>query len=65
MILIALNTALALGVTMGGEVVGIGITLLDAVGLGVAAIMVAALLARAAKNLRVLAEREPAGTVRV
>ena len=63
-VLIALNTALALGVGMGGEVLGVGITLLDGIGLGVAGVMVAALLTRASKNLRVLAEREPAGTVR-
>src|SRR5688572_20299710 len=63
-VLIALNTALALGVGMGGEVLGVGITLLDAIGLGIAGIMVAALAARATKNLRVLAEREPAGVVR-
>ena len=62
-ILIGLNTALALGVNMGGEVFGVGITLLDAIGLGVAGVMVLALLTRAAKNLRVLAEREPAGRV--
>jgi hypothetical protein len=48
---------------MGGEVAGVGITLLDAIGLGVAGVMVLALTTRAAKNLRVLAEREPAGQV--
>jgi archaetidylinositol phosphate synthase len=63
-VLIGLNTALALGVGMGGDVLGVGITVLDAIGLGVAGVMVAALVARAAKNLRVLAEREPAGVVR-
>ena len=63
-VLVGLNTALALGVGMSGEVLGVGITLLDAIGLGIAGIMVAALAARATKNLRVLAEREPAGVVR-
>ena len=63
-VLIALNTALALGAGLGGEVAGVGITVLDAIGLGVAGVMVLALLTRAAKNLRVLAEREPAGRVR-
>jgi len=63
-VLVALNTALALGAAMGGEVLGVGITLLDAIGLGIAGVMVAALLARATKNLRVLAEREPAGVVK-
>ena len=63
-VLIGLNIALALGVDMAGEIAGVGITLLDGIGLGVAGVMVGALAARAAKNLRVLAEREPAGTVR-
>src|SRR3712207_3911305 len=63
-LLIALNTALALGAALGGEVFGVGITVLDAIGLGGAAVMVTALLGRAAKNLRVLAAREPAGRVR-
>jgi phosphatidylglycerophosphate synthase len=63
-VLVALNTALALGAGLSGEVAGVGITLLDAIGLGIAGIMVVALLARATKNLRVLAEREPPATVR-
>jgi archaetidylinositol phosphate synthase len=62
--LIGLNTALALGAGLGTQIAGVDLTVLDAIGLGGAAIMVAALLARAAKNLRVLAEREPAGRVR-
>ncbi|MDQ4124542.1 MAG: CDP-alcohol phosphatidyltransferase family protein [Actinomycetota bacterium] len=63
-ILIGLNTALALGAGLHAQIAGVGITLLDGVGLGVAAVMVVALLGRAAKNLRVLAEREPGGVVR-
>jgi phosphatidylglycerophosphate synthase len=63
-VLIALNTALALGAGLGAKIAGVDITVLDAIGLGVAGVMVAALVARAAKNLRVLAEREPAGVVR-
>ena len=63
-VLIGLNTALALGAGLGGKIAGVDITVLDAIGLGIAGIMVGALLARAAKNLRVLAEREPAGRVR-
>ena len=49
--LIGVNTALALGATLP----------LDAVVLGAAALMLGALLIRAARNLRTLAEREPAG----
>jgi archaetidylinositol phosphate synthase len=62
--LVALNTALALGVGMGFEVDGLGLTLLDVIGLAGAGIMLAALAVRAARNLRVLAEREPAATPR-
>ena len=38
--------------------------LIDLVGLGAAALMICALGVRAARNLRVLAAREPAGVVR-
>src|SRR5687768_9105207 len=54
--LIALNTALALG--LGIEVLGVG--LLDAAGIGIAAAMILALIGRAGRNLRQLAELEPA-----
>ena len=57
--LIALNTALALGIGMQTTVAGLGVSLLDAIALGVAVLMIAGLLVRAARNLRVLAEREP------
>jgi archaetidylinositol phosphate synthase len=57
--LIALNTALALGLGLQTTVAGLGVTLLDAIGLGAAALMLGGLLWRAARNLRVLAEREP------
>src|ERR671911_2529872 len=57
--LIALNTALALGPGLQTTVAGLGVTLLDALALGAAALMLAGLLVRAARNLRVLAEREP------
>ena len=50
--LIALNTALALGVALHG--------LLDVVVLGVAGAMLAGLAVRAFKNLHTLAQREPA-----
>ena len=59
--LIVLNTLLALGVGLGFTVGDLGLTLLDLIALGIAGLMLAALVARAAGNLRVLAEREPAG----
>jgi len=59
LVLVALNTLLALGVGLGGSVAGVQLTVLDAVGLGIAALMVGGLLTRAAANLRVLAAREP------
>jgi archaetidylinositol phosphate synthase len=59
--LIVLNTLIALGVGLGFEVGGLGLTVLDLIGLAVAALMVVTLIGRAGRNLRVLAEREPAG----
>jgi archaetidylinositol phosphate synthase len=59
--LIALNTALALGVPLGFRLGGLGLTALDVVVLGVAAAMAIGLGVRAAATLRTLAEREPAG----
>ena len=58
--LIALNTALALGVPLGFHVAGLGMTVFDLVGLGIAAAMLGGLAIRAFANLRILAEREPA-----
>jgi phosphatidylglycerophosphate synthase len=60
LILIALNTALALGLTLRFEIDGVTCTALDVVGAGVAAVMVALLLVRASRNLRELARSEPA-----
>jgi archaetidylinositol phosphate synthase len=57
--LIALNTALALGVGLQATVAGLGVSLLDAIGLAGVALMLGGLAWRAARNLRVLAEREP------
>ena len=57
--LIVLNTLLALGVGLGFEVSGLGVTVLDLIGLGASGVMIVALGVRAAHNLRVLAEREP------
>jgi archaetidylinositol phosphate synthase len=62
--LIALNTALALGVPLGFELAGVGLTVLDVVVLGAAAAMATALAVRAAGTLRILAAREPAGRAR-
>lgn len=61
--LIVVNTLIALGVGLGFEVAGLGLTVLDVAGLGIAALMIAGLAGRAARNLRVLAEQEPAGRV--
>jgi archaetidylinositol phosphate synthase len=63
-LLAVLNVLLALGVGLGFQVAGLGLTVLDLVGLAVSGVMVAALCVRAARNLRVLAEREPAGRAR-
>jgi phosphatidylglycerophosphate synthase len=52
LMLIAVNTALVLGI--------IGTGLLDVLGIGLAAAMIAALIGRAARNLKRLAELEPA-----
>jgi archaetidylinositol phosphate synthase len=61
--LIVLNTLIALGVGLGFQVGDLGLTVLDLIGLGIAAVMAASLIGRAARNLRVLAEREPAPRV--
>jgi archaetidylinositol phosphate synthase len=59
-ILIALNIVLALGTGLGFHVAGIGLTPIDLVGLGVAVVMCALLVGRAAANLRRLSRDEPA-----
>ena len=61
LVLIGLNTLLALGTGLGFAIGGLGMTVLDVVGLSVSAVMIVALVIRALRNLRVLAEREPAG----
>ena len=63
-LLIGLNTLLALGVGLGFHIGGLGLTVLDLIGLGIAGVMVATLIGRAVRNLRVLADREPAGSAR-
>jgi phosphatidylglycerophosphate synthase len=62
--LAALNVAMFAGATLDTTVFGVDVSVLDIAGLTIAAGMVAMLVARAAKNLRVLAEREPAGQAR-
>jgi archaetidylinositol phosphate synthase len=59
--LIGLNTAMALGVPVHFMLFGIGLSVLDAVALAAVAAMLIALAVRAARNLRELAAREPAG----
>ena len=59
-VLIALNVALALGAGLDFHLAGIGMTVFDVVGLGVAAVMCALMGARALANLRRLSRDEPA-----
>jgi archaetidylinositol phosphate synthase len=58
--LVALNTALALGLSLRFSVDDLLFTALDVVGAGVVAVMVALLVVRAVRNLRELAREEPA-----
>jgi archaetidylinositol phosphate synthase len=60
LILIALNTAVALGVGLDFVVADLELTVFDVIGLAIAGTMVALLLGRAARNLRQLARKEPA-----
>jgi archaetidylinositol phosphate synthase len=62
LLLVVVNTLIAVGVGLGFSVHGLGVTVLDLIGLGAAALALIALVVRAARNLRVLAEREPAAT---
>jgi archaetidylinositol phosphate synthase len=59
-ILIALNTALALGLGLDFTIAGLDLTVFDVIGLGIAGAMVALLAGRVWRNLRELARREPA-----
>ena len=63
-ILIALNTALALGIGLEFRLVELNLTVFDVIGLGIAAVMLALLTTRAFKNLRELAREEPAASRR-
>jgi archaetidylinositol phosphate synthase len=62
--LIALNTALALGLDLRMTVAGLGVTILDAAGIALAAGMLALLSLRARGNLRELAMAEPGASRR-
>jgi phosphatidylglycerophosphate synthase len=59
-ILIALNTALALELGLDFTLVDLDLTILDAIGLAIAAVMIVLLVGRASGNLRELARSEPA-----
>lgn len=64
LILIALNTALALGSGLGFNLVGLDMTPLDIVGLAIVGVMTLMLAGRSFKNLRALAKLEPAASRR-
>jgi len=59
-VLIALNTALALGWGLDFTVAEVDLTVLDLIGLAIAAGMIVLLVGRALRNLRELARTEPA-----
>ena len=63
-ILIALNTMLAVGAGLNFTLVDLHMTVFDVVGLAIAATMIVLLLARAVRNLRELAREEPAASRR-
>jgi phosphatidylglycerophosphate synthase len=60
LVLIALNTALALHLGLDFSIGHLDMTVFDLVGLGLAATMLALLAGRVVRNLRDLADREPA-----
>ena len=60
-VLIALNTALALDLGLDFNLLELNMTVFDVIGLGIAAVMIVLLTARAFGNLRELAKEEPAG----
>jgi phosphatidylglycerophosphate synthase len=64
LILVALNTALALGVALRVSVLGVSVTALDLAGGAIAIGMLALLLDRSVRNLRELAAEEPAASRR-
>jgi archaetidylinositol phosphate synthase len=62
LLLIALNTALALGAPLGFHLAGVGMTAFDVAGLAIAGVMCALLVSRAIANLRALKREEPAAS---
>ena len=60
LILILLNTALALQLGLDFELVGLDLTVFDVVGLAIAGVMIVLLAGRSVVNLRELARKEPA-----
>jgi phosphatidylglycerophosphate synthase len=60
LLLVVLNTALAIGLGLDFAILGLELTIFDAIGLVVAAVMIVLLVGRAFANLRKLAEKEPA-----
>ena len=59
-VLIALNTALALDLGLDFNILELNMTVFDAIGLAIAAVMIALLAGRALGNLRELSKDEPA-----
>ena len=64
LLLIALNTFLALGAGLDFTVADLDVTVFDLIGLGISGTMIALLLGRAFGNLRELAKREPGASRR-
>lgn len=64
LVLIALNTVLALGAGLEFHVADLGVSVFDLIGLGIAGTMIALLVGRALGNLRELANREPGASRR-
>ena len=60
LVIIELNTALALGLNTSFSVLGVGLTALDLAGIAVACLMLALVAGRARRNLSELSRSEPA-----
>jgi archaetidylinositol phosphate synthase len=64
LILIALNTVVALGAGLDFVFVDLELTVFDLIGLGIAGTMITLLVGRALRNLRELAKKEPSASRR-